>query len=349
MALHGLTVDAGVLAAPPEDASADDANRYVDNLLTLSELLSEPWIAIYLSERASDTLMRDGLYPLHEQLKSLFKKHRITKFSVNDVDAVVGRLLQLTPHFETYFKISDVLLESVETQPDVLRLCSGTNLQSDLARCIVLIAVLRAHCQHGHADHSLILRRTEGRTIRVKAVVEHLEHSRDDIPALPGPPGVFEGNVLACDDLPGLVSSLDARSILLRATDDVGIDAAVRVAVCNARLQRGDPMGWDCTPRRRIGSKFHASLARLNATPELAERILRAIVETLEQLNMAHSHALRVSSGPNAAQLVRGSDGAKASRRDIDTDYHLHYWMCPGDTVELAWLSYPHDDFVCPE
>lgn len=349
MALYGLTVDAGVLAAPPEDASADDTTRYVDNLLTLSELLSEPWIAIYLSQRASDTLMNDGLYPLHDQLKTLFKKHQITKFSVNDVDVVVGRLLQLTPYFETYFKISDVLLESVETQPDVLRLCSGTSLQSDLARCIVLIAVLRAHCQHGHADHSLILRRTAGRTIQVKAVIEHLEHSRDDIPALPKPPEVFEGDVLACDDLPGLISSLDARSILLRATDDVGIDAAVRVAVCNARVLRGIAMDWDSTPQRRTGSKFHSSLARLNATPELAERILRAIVETVEQLNMAGTHALREGGGGNAAQLSRGSDGARAWRRDIDRDHHLHYWICSGDVVELAWLSYPHDDFTCPE
>ena len=54
--MPSVTIDAGVLAAPPEHGSADDAHRYVETLLDWSKLLDEPWVAIYMSERASEAL-----------------------------------------------------------------------------------------------------------------------------------------------------------------------------------------------------------------------------------------------------------------------------------------------------
>src|SRR3990172_13086221 len=111
--MPSVTIDAGVLAAPLEHGSAEDAHRYVETLLDWSRLLDEPWVAIYMSERACEALFDDGLFPLRDQLKRLFTANGIVEYDVNTVAQVVDRLLQLTPSFETYFSIRDVLAEEL--------------------------------------------------------------------------------------------------------------------------------------------------------------------------------------------------------------------------------------------
>jgi hypothetical protein len=349
--MPSVTIDAGVLAAPPENGSAEDAHRYVARLLDWSRLLDEPWVSIYMSERASAALCEDGLFPLRNQLRRLFIANGIVQYDVNTVAQVVVRLLQLTPSFETYFSIRDVLTEDLLTEPDILQLCSGTKLQSDLARCIILIAILRQHCQEPIRDHSLIVRRAPDRSvpIRVRALIRLLEHQRTDLRPAPVPPDYFEGDVLVCDDFTGLLECLDEAAILVKATGELGIETAIRIALHKARLEREAAPEWDDIPHHRIGNEFRSSFQGLHATQSLAAKLLRSIVETLEQMNMAATHRLRTGPGGDDPQRVRRIDRAKAWRRDIDLEHHLHYWICEDGSVEIASVSFPHDDFTIPE
>jgi len=349
MASASVTIDAGVLAVPLEDGTAEDAYRYVDTILDWSRLLDEPWVAVYMSERASEALIEDGLYPLREQLTQLFTNNGIDRYTVNDVATVVNRLLQRTPTFETYFRVREVLDENLTTEPDILQLCSGSRLKSDLARCVVLIAILRQHCQESIQGHSLILRRAPDRIIRVRALIHELEHQRDDLRSLPTPPEYFEGDVLVCDDFRGFVQCLDEAAILRKSNDDIGVETAIRIAVYKYRLESGASPEWDDVPNYRIGRAFRSSLQQINLTQQLASKLLRAIVETLEQSNMAATHWLRTGPGGDDPQLMREKDGAKAWRRDIDREHHLHYWACDNGIVEIASVSFPHDDFTIPE
>lgn len=346
MTAASVTIDAGVLSVPVQNGTADDAHRYVETLLDWSKLLDEPWVAIYMSERASEALFGDGLYPLRDQLKRLFAAHGIVEYDVNTVAVVVDRLLQLTPSFETFFSIRDVLTENLTLEPDVLRLCSGKGLRSDLARCVVLIAVLREHCPQDAREHSLILRNADSRTLRVRAQIHDLDHSRTDLRALPIHPEYFDGEVLVCDDFEGLVECLDEAAILLRAKDDVGVETAIRVALYKSRLANHLTPEWDDVPHHRIGHSFRATVEALRPTKQTASKVLRAIVETLERTNMTDTHALRTGPGGGDPQRVRSGD--RAMRRDIDYEYHLHYWQCEDGVVEVASVVM-HNDFSIPE
>jgi len=341
-----VTIDAGVLAVPVQSGTAEDAHRYVETILDWSKLMDEPWVAIYMSERASEALFEDGLYPLRDQLKRLFGTQGIVEYDVNTVAAVVDRLLQLTPSFETFFSIRDVLTENLSLEPDVMRLCSGEWLRSDLARCVVLIAVLREHCPQDACEHSLILRSADSRTVRVRAQIHELDHSRQDLNGLPIYPEYFEGEVLVCENFRGLVEGLSDAAILLRAKDDVGVETAVRVALYKSRLVYQQTFGWDDLPSFSIGHSFRPLMQAIHPTEQLAVRVLRAIVETLDRTNMADTHALRNGPGGGDAQRVREND--KAMRRDIDHEYHLHYWQCADGTVEIASMVV-HNDFAIPE
>ncbi len=231
--MPSVTIDAGVLAAPPKDGSADDAHRYVETLLSWSKLLANPWVAIYMSERASETLVDDGLYPIRAHLNSLFTTNGIVEYDSNTIAIVVDRLLERIPSFEDYFCVRDVLTEELTTEPDILRGCSGARLQSELERCVVLIAILRTYCEEHVRDHSLILRKAPGKIIQVHALIQVLDQNRTDLDLalIPDPPKHFEGGVLVCDSFNGLIECIDEAEILRNATDNTDIETAIRIAV----------------------------------------------------------------------------------------------------------------------
>lgn len=346
--LPSVTIDAGVLAVPRVDCPKDNAFQYVDTLLDWSKLIEEPWVAIYMSERASESLFADGLYPLRDQLKKLFTAHGIVEYDVNTVARIANQLLTITPSFETYYRVKDVLSERLETDPDVIRLTTHEGLQSDLARCITLIAVLRKHCSQPLGGHSLILREAPKQVIQVRAQIHELEHSREDIPALPCPPELFQGDVLVCDDFRGLIECLDESVILVGASDDLGIELAVRIALFKHDIAQGSFPDWSGVVVPTIGSSFRELCQRVCADQgdSVPPKILRSIVETVKSNNLPAVHALRTGTGGNDPQRMRGSD--KAQRRDIDREFHLHYWECGDGTVELASVVY-HNDFTIPE
>ena len=342
-----VTIDAGVLAVPVVGCTKDDIFKYVDTLLDWSKLLDEPWVAIYMSERASVCLFYDKLYPLREQLQQIFKTHGIVEYDVNTVARIVDRLLDITPSFEVHYRLRDVLSEHLETEPDVIKLTPHDELQSDLSRCITLIAILRKHCSQPLGGHLLILRDAPKQVIHVKAHIYVIEHCRDDIPALQCPPELFEGDVLVCDDFRSLIDCLDETAMLVGASDDLGIELAIRIALFKKTFAQSDSLDWNRVVVPAIGSRFRESCQRVCDAQgdSVPPKILRSIVETVKGLNLPAVHALRTGPSGNDPQKKRGRD--KAQRRDIDNELHLHYWECADRTVELAKVVY-HNDFSIP-
>lgn len=343
-----VTIDASVLAVPQIHCTKSDAFLYVDTLLDWSKLLDEPWIAIYMSERASGALFDDGLYPLRAQLDRLFSAHNIIEYDVNTVAKVADRLLSLTPSFETYYRVRDVLTGQFEAVPDIVRLTTHNSLQTDLMRCITLMAILRKHCPQPLSGHSLILKNAPNQMIQIKAQIHDIEHLRDDIPALPVPPDFFAGEVLVCNDFYGLIQCIDESVILVGAPDNLGIEIAIKIALFKHAIAQGDSPGWEGEIVPAIGPRFRELCQRVCAAQDdsLPPRILRAIIETIKRYNLTDVHALRTGAGGNAPHRMRGND--KAQRRDIDRTFHLHYWECCEGTIELASVVY-HDDFSIPE
>ena len=244
MALASVTIDAGVLAAPTHDETREEVCRYVEAILRWSEHLARPWVAVYMSKRTSEVMFEDDLYPLRDQLTALFTSKGIVEYDVNTVAAVIDHLLQRTPFFEDYFSIRDVLLENVALEPDIRRFCSGTALQSDMVRCVLLMAILRKYCWKSVQNHLSILRTAPAGTVRVRAHIHELEHTRDDLPTWPVPPEYFEGDVLACEDFQGMVKCLDEDAMLLNATDDAGVETAIRTAVFKSRVKNDVTLIW---------------------------------------------------------------------------------------------------------
>jgi hypothetical protein len=176
-----------------------------------------------------------------------------------------------------------------------------------------------------------------------------LDHDRDDLNTLPTLPESFESDVLVCDDFRGLIGFIDAATILLNATDDVGVRTAVQITIYQMRLANGIDPEWDDIPRFYVGNEFLNSFQHHNPSQTHSTKFLQSIVETINNVNMSRTHSIRTGAGGGNPQRIRKKDRAKAFRRDIDKEYHLHYWICEDGIVEFASINFPHDDFSIPE
>ncbi len=351
MSFASVTIDAGVLVVPDPGVAQDSAFRYVETLLVWSKLLDEPWIAICMSERASEMLAEDGLFPLRDQLTVLFSEHGVVEYDANTVATVINRLLTRTQSFETYFRVRDVLTEDCSAGPDILQLSFGSHLRSDLARCLVFIALLRAHCGSSVLNHALAIPFSPHRLVRVRALIHVVEHQREDFPQLaPVPPEYFEGDVMTCSDFGSFLECIDEGAVLANATDDSGVEIAIRISLYKSRLAEGLDPEWDDVDSWRMGAHFGEMVRRCTrgAVPSLTAGVLRAIIETIDKRNLVAVHALRTGLGGNNPQRKRAADEAKAWRRDIDRDYHLHYWEVPVAKIELASVG-PHNNYSIPD
>ena len=346
--ISSVTIDASVLAVPDITCTKDCVYNYVKTLLDCGKLIKEPWAAICMSKRASKSLDDDGLYPLRKMLKNLFRVHGIIEYDVNTVSKFIEHLLRITPHFEDYYHVEDVLWSDLKTKPDIINLIKAKGLKSDLERCVTLIAILRKHSSLPIGGHLLVLRKAPDRLIQVKVHIEYIEHCRSDIPDLPNPLGFFEGDVLVCDDFYGLIECIDESAILTGAPDDIGIELAIQIALFKHTYRQGGSPEWgeDIVPS--LGSKFQETCQKIceDQGQSMPSRILRSIVETVNGENLSAEHALRTGLGGNDPQRTRGSD--RAYRRDIDRDVHLHYWKCDDGRIELASVVY-HNNFSIPE
>ena len=345
--MPSLTIDTGSLVAPPLSASAEDIHQYIQTILDWRRLLDEDWVAVYMSERAPEILFEDELYPLRDSLRRLFRSRGIIQYDENTVAQVIDYLLQLTPTFETFFKVSDVLISELTTNPELLSFSRTKNLASDLARCIVLIAVLRSHCRNPVLDHRLIMRYApDSHTVQVRALIDEFEHIRDDMDPIPLNPDYFEGVLLVCNSFRGLVLNIDETEVWDAAEDEIGMDLAVRIALYKLRIQRGLEPEWDNLGAFVLGKCFFETAnACCTVNPaSFPRKVLRAMLETIEGLRMGDTHPLRESIG--GLQRRRRQD--KAWRRDIDYEYHLHYWECGDGAIEFASVV-SHNDFSIPE
>ena len=141
-----------------------------------------------------------------------------------------------------------------------------------------------------------------------------------------------------------------AAALLAGATDDRGIEFAIRVALFKKLVEGDGHPDWDEVTVPPVGGEFRESCQRICAAQggAVPPKILRSVVHTLLGEDLQSAHALRLGERGSNPQRTRAADRAKAWRRDIDKWLHLHYWERPDGTVELASVVY-HDDFSIPE
>jgi hypothetical protein len=348
----GVTIDGSLIAVPPTTCSRDDAHSYVDRLLEWGRLLDNSEVIVFLSVDTCSALDAEGVYPIRQHLKELFRVHPIVEFTVNDIAQLTVRLLSKSQTFEDLLGIRDVLHDPVLTNPNVLDGIPYPRLKSLLERCLISMAIIEKYCSDWVGVNLLVLRSPSPHPVEIRSRIHEIEHVRNDIGSIPYHPAEFLGCVAVYNGFAALVESVDEYPLMANAKSFLAYSSAMKFAIFKYRIKIGQHPDWDSLEKviPAIGEDFLDSLHGCckSSDPRLMERAVRAMMETIHGQNMAAVHQLREGSGGNAKQRTRTKDKAKAQRRDIDYEFHLHYWDCPDGSVELASVVY-HNDFSIPE
>lgn len=346
----GVTIDTAVFAPPPVDAQREDVNRFVETLLDWKDAMDDGAIEIYRSKFAQEVLMGSNLYPMRPQLRELFTHAGVVEYDANTVGVWAEKLFKGSLEIEPILGITDVLTDDLTINPDVFAGLAPTALREEAQRCAVILSLAtRFLSEQVLRAHAIAVRATAVRTaIQVRAVIQDIEHSRGDLGVLPLAPEYFEASVLVCSSLNDFLLCLDAATVLREITQSQDIEVAVRLGLYQLFARQGAAREWSNLPNFRVGGGFFSSLQEhhVMSGSSLAERLMRCIVETIRHENLADTHALRTGQQAGKPQRARGKD--LAWRRDVDREYHLHYWECDTGIVELARLVV-HEDFSIPE
>jgi hypothetical protein len=129
----------------------------------------------------------------------------------------------------------------------------------------------------------------------------------------------------ACGDSEEFLAMLDPANFWIRERQFV---PALKIAI--ARLA-GEARGASClsdTSTFILGPEFEQSLTETGVEQSLARvrALLRACAETVLNLNLGATHALREGPEANQPPVIRIKDQARGMRRDIDYEFHPHYW-----------------------
>lgn len=345
-----VTIDTAVFGPPPADAPAEAVHGFVTTLLEWRDAMNDGRVDVYTSKFAASVLMECHLYPMRPQLRELLRHAAVFEYDANTIAVLAETILGRSQKIEDLVGISDVLVDELSIDPDVFAAHTPPALRNDAQRCAVVVSLVSRYLDEpllrGHAI--AIRARDFGTAIQVRGLLQDVEHDRDDLAGLPMAPAYFEGSAVVCSSLHRLLMGLDEVEILRGATAENHVRAAINIGVYKHYAAGGGQPDWRELPPFVVGRQFFASLEshHVMSGSGLAERVIRAAIEAVCHENLGATHGLRTGSGGGDPQRMRGRDAAW--RRDVDYEYHLHYWECQTGAVELAGLVV-HNDFSIPE
>jgi hypothetical protein len=340
----------GVLAVPNADASIEFVCQYVETLLEYQSITKNSLVSSFITKNTSNILEETQSYPNWDNLAELFRNKKIIPFDTKSVIITINSLMNKINNFEKHYNIIDILINNVETQPEIFKYDPGNSFQYDLARSTTLIAIIRKFSSSNIYDHLFFFRKElskESAKIRLNALIDILEHERVELSNWPLSPTKFEGEVLTCHSLGSFFDCLNESDILANSSDKEGIEFAIRIALFKREREQAKNFHWNDLIVPTIGKVFPEYCHNIcRESKSIPKTILDTIVDTVKSINMNQVHPFRIDSAGNAPQKKRGKD--TCWRRNVNYDIRLHYYKCEDGTIELASIN-QHNDFSFPE
>jgi hypothetical protein len=321
--------------ACPNEPTEQDVVELIGSLVKWRAFQKNEWMRVFVSEQAAECLAKAGCgFPPWALVQRAVVKMDLG-LAPHDVFSLMSGFLDRLPTIEETIGVRDVLIDGAQCAPP-LRTRRNAVFEADFERLLALICLFE---QLGHSDgqnkRSILSRNLDAcpTTVEFSAVLHESE------PNIPGPHPLelrISAKVFGCPTR--YLADIDPVDIWSEATSEEELVAAIRMYTKRAAQLSGinEFNTWI------VGPKFRSTIETLHLRRKhMARPILRACAETILNQHLAATHALRTNESGSSQQLRRGNN--YALRRDIDHEFHLHYWSTPNH-VEFASIVI-HNDF----
>jgi hypothetical protein len=315
-----------------DGADQQRALLLTESILRWSALRDHPYLTLCITDRTLEALSDDGKLPVYTELIRALSAVGVDYADAYTVAQAVAFFVGNITLFESAIGISDILFGQPFTWADTCECPAIPKTCAERKRMLGLAALRQ---QLGWDGQIRLAQQSVHRTAQV-----HI-HGTIELAELAAEPPPFPVNVdqlvTACSDVEAILATLNAVNVWQEINTADGMLFAIRVAAEQIR-------GNSAVSQVQIGGNFIDSATSFHFDQDTgkASRLLSACAEVAVGCKLNQVHAIRTSKTGNAKQLRRGT--AKAWRKDIDHDFHLHYWQLESGLIRLASVA-AHSDF----
>ncbi|HUX59889.1 MAG TPA: hypothetical protein VMV32_01145 [Ignavibacteriaceae bacterium] len=330
-------IDPYIFAFDKDTFTKEQLEEFINNLIDWKKLIDLNWGRVYKPTDTFDILFKYKLYPLVDGLKELVNKYNIDYIQPEEIDKIVNSVLNKLPTIEDYSGINDILIDT-----DNLNIQSNRN--DDFIHILKkLVTILKMDCIiNKKRDNGQILlsKELDSPLIKFDALISIIDANHNiDLPIALN----IEFNHFA--NFKEFCTKIEPAIIWINAQNDLCIRMAVYIKV----FQHDETMDYinkANTPNFILYDSFFKSMRDLNFHTDEAkiDNLLRALFEEILHLNMKDTHELRVSKSGGAKQIEYNK--YTGWRRDIDYEYHLHYWKRGENLIFTDVVSHNNYDIT---
>jgi hypothetical protein len=316
-------IDPYIFAFDKDTFTKDQLEEFIENLIDWKKLIDLNWGRVFKPTETFDILFKHKLYPLVDGLKELVDKYNIDYIQPEEIDKIVNSVLNKLPTIEDFSEIKDILIDN-----DNLEISENRN--EDFIHVLKkLVTILKINCtiNKKREDENIILsKELNSPLIKFDALISIVDSIHNiDLPL------ALNIEFFHFINFKEFCTKIEPAIIWINAQNDLCIKMAVYIKIFQYD-EKVDYINQDIKPNFVLYDTFFKSMRDLNFHSDEAkiDILLRALFEEILNLNMKDTHELRVGKSGGSKQIEHL--GYNGWRRDIDYEYHLHYWR-KGDSL----------------
>ncbi|PJN50198.1 hypothetical protein PAEVO_52420 [Paenibacillus sp. GM2FR] len=322
--MNCIFIDPYTLAYPSdyEKISINEFENYLDNILLWRQLKDVPLSNVVISKQTSDILMDHNNYPYWDSLKNaLLKTGLSTFYQPRDIIGVIEGFLQ-QPSFDETFNLVDILVDNVAIFPNDHLERRPPMYSEEYKKIVIVLSLMNITLNKG--KQSYFVTRDSIKEIMVQGEIHECEFTNDESFDLEYPIKI-DDTVYSYTHLSELITNINVVKSWENATTITEyyelMNLFIKQRLISSNLDISEIPNW------RFGHHFLDTCRELGFYHEESKikTLLRSCADTILNQNLTNTHALRKDESGNSPQVTREKD--KAWRRDIDYEYHLHYWQ----------------------
>ncbi|WP_375345372.1 hypothetical protein ACEWPB_15620 [Priestia megaterium] len=328
--MTNIIIDPYILAYPNND---NEFENYIDKIIELNDFKDKTNLNFLISSNTSNVLVVENNFPYWDTLNEAISKCGLTGIiQPQDIISTLEGILKYA-YIENVLKIDEILYNDILIIPDDIKDGRLESYVEELNRLLMYICI--AH-DEGY-DNLLLTTELVDNMVSITGELVEVESEKKNIGDLPK---IYKKNIATFHTLDKLYSLLDPIQIWKTAASEFEYDNAIYIYIYQRTGKYLEEKTWI------YGRKFLESMKSKGFLHEEAKIkiLLKSLANTILCENLRATHALRQGQGGNTSQVTRSSD--KAWRRDIDYEYHLHYWELENG-FEFASLVV-HNDMSIP-
>jgi hypothetical protein len=327
-----LFLDPFVFACPQPEQGLEELDHYIESILLWKELSDTSWASIYISGMTYEVLDQTKSYPLWE----FFNKSGKQSTQRKDILNLVNALLKKLPAIEERLKIREILWENMQCEPMDFLVERQPMFIEQFHRLVALMSLLCLFEVIKDSDQIVITRNLNGEKETVKIACDIVDCEFIGSSVQVQMPLLISSSFPLCENPHGLCLSANP----INVWSDANYETSYHKALSIYLYQRIFTSGSSQMEMKHLTWAFGANFIKTAETLGFANQenkiktLLRACAETILGENTRDVHGLREGKSGSASRKKFGSD--EACRRDIDYEYHLHYWKTANGPILMS-------------